>query len=190
MKSIFIGTNPHLTIFSKNWGWFFLWGIILVILGCVAISAATMTTLLSVIFLGVLLLISGIVIIVDCFSFWWGQGSGFFLHLLMGLLYTICGVMLIKSPLLSSVSLTLFLGIFYVLIGISRMMYSSLLRTPNWGWNFSSGILSLLLGVLIIAALPQSALFIIGLFVGIDLIFCGLTYLMVALAAKAGRGLP
>ena len=86
--------------------------------------------------------------------------------------------------------ITLFLGIFYVLIGISRMMYSSLLRTPNWGWNFSSGILSLLLGVLIIAALPQSALFIIGLFVGIDLIFCGLTYLMVALAAKAGRGLP
>ena len=107
----------------------------------------------------------------------------------MGLLYIFAGFILINTPLLGSIPLTLFLGIFYVLLGISRMMYCSLLQTPKWGWNFLSGVLSLFLGVLIIAELPSSALFIIGLFVGIDLVFCGLTYVMVALAARSGKGL-
>ncbi len=190
MKSIFIGVNPHLAAFSKNWAWFFLWGLVLVLLGMAAISAATLTTMLSVIFIGTLLIISGVVITLDCFSFWWGKWPGFFLHLLMGILYILAGAALINSPLLGSIPLTLFLGIFYVVVGVSRLLYSAFLQTPNWGWNFLSGVLALLLGVLIIKELPSSALFIIGLFVGIDLIFCGLTYMMVALAARSGRRLP
>lgn len=184
MKSIFISTNPHLAAFSKNWGWFFLWGIALVVLGCAAISAATFTTILSVVFIGVVLLIGGTVIIIDSFTFWWRKWRGFFLHLLMGALYAAAGVILINSPLLGSIPLTLFLGIFYVLVGISRMAYSSLLQAPRWGWNFFNGVLALLLGMLIITQLPSSALFIIGLFVGIDLVFCGLTYIIVALASR------
>ena len=190
MKSIFVGTNPYMHVFSRNWGWFFLWGLLLIILGCAAISAATLTTLLSVVFIGVVILISGVVITIDCFSFWWGKWGGFFLHLLMGLLYIAAGAILINSPLLGSIPLTLFLGIFYVAVGVSRLLYSSMLQTPKWGWNFLNGLLALLLGILIIAELPSSALFIIGLFVGIDLFFCGLTYLMVALHARSGRGLP
>ncbi len=190
MKSIFAGKNPYLNVFSKNWLWFFMWGLVLVILGCAAISAATFTTLLSVVFIGILLLISGIVITLDCFSFWWGKGRGFFLHLLIGLLYITAGITLINSPLSGSIPLTLFLGLFYVLVGISRLLYSSWFQTPSWGWNFTNGLLSLLLGVLIIAELPSSALYIIGLFVGIDLIFCGLAYLMVSLAAKSGQIKP
>lgn len=190
MKSIFVGVNPHLAAFSRHWGWFFTWGLVLVVLGATAMSAATWTTLFSMVFLGVLLLIGGAVIILDSFSFWWGKWTGFFLHLLMGLLYAGVGMGLINYPLLGSIPLTLFLGIFYVVIGVSRLLYSSLLRTPNWGWNFFSGVLSLLLGSLIIAELPSSALFIIGLFVGVDFVFCGLAYMLVALAAKSGRGLP
>ena len=120
MKSIFVSTNPHLATFSKNWAWFFLWGLALVILGCAAISAATFTTMLSVIFIGLLILISGVVITLDSFTFWWRKWSGFFLHLLMGLLYIVTGALLINTPLLGSIPLTLFLGIFYMLIGIYR----------------------------------------------------------------------
>src|SRR5689334_13445744 len=98
MKSIFVRTNPYLNMFSKNWAWFFIWGLLLVILGCIAISAATFTTLLSVVFIGVLILFSGIVMMIDCFSFWWGKGSGFFLHLLMSVLYIVAGALLINSP--------------------------------------------------------------------------------------------
>jgi len=190
MKPIFIGTNPHLAVFSKNRGWFFTWGLLLIILGCVAISAATVTTLISVVFIGVLLLISGIVITLDCFTFWWGKWGGFFLHLLMGILYLAAGALLINSPLLGSLPLTLFLGFFYVFVGLSRVFYSTWLQTPHWGWNFCNGLLALLLGVLIITELPSSALYILGLFVGIDLIFCGLAYVMVSLAVRSRRSLP
>lgn len=190
MKSIFVRTNPYLGAFSKNWAWFFVWGLLLVILGFVAVSAATFTTLVSVVFLGIVILMSGLVMAIDCFTFWWGKGGGFFLHLLMSLLYIFAGAMLIHSPLQASIPLTLFLGIFYIIIGTSRLLYSSWMQTPNWGWNFLNGLLALLLGILIITQLPSSALYIIGLFVGIDLVFCGLAYLMVAVAARAGRGLP
>lgn len=177
--------NLYLTAFSKNWGWFFIWGLLLLILGVVAISAATLTTILSVLFLGFLLLISGIVIIIDTFSFWWHKWSGFILHLILGILYVAVGVMLIKSPLSASISLTLLLGAFYLTIGIFRIIYSLSVRVPRWGWSFFNAIISLLLGILILSSWPQSSLFIIGLFVGIDLIFTGWVYIMAALAARS-----
>jgi len=184
MNTIFANRNPYWDSFSRNWIWFFLWGLIEVILGLVAISAATFTTVLSVIFIGIVLLISGGVIIVDCFGFWWGKWSGFFLHLLMSSLYAAAGLILINSPVLSSISLTLFLGIFYLLLGIFRLCFAALLQTPKWGWSFFNGLLSMLLGILIIANLPSSALYVIGLFIGIDLIFCGLAYIMTALSVR------
>ncbi len=175
----------YLKAYSKNWGWFLIWGIVLFILGIIAIGATTFTTLFSVIFLGTLLLLSGIVIIIDAFSFWWHKWSGFFLHLLIGILYGATGVMLIQSPAIASISITLLLGIFYLAVGIFRIIYSLSLRTPRWGWGFFNGLISLLLGILILASWPASGLFIIGLFVGIDLLFCGISYIMTALAAKS-----
>ncbi len=177
--------NPYLSAFSKNWGWFLIWGLLLLLLGIVAISAATFTTILSVIFLGFVLLISGIVIIIDTFSFWWHKWSGFVLHLILGVLYVVAGIMLIKSPILASVSLTLLLGVFYLTLGIFRIIYSLSVRAPRWGWSFFNAVISLLLGILIITSWPQSSLFIIGLFVGIDLIFTGWVYIMSALAARS-----
>jgi uncharacterized membrane protein HdeD (DUF308 family) len=174
-----------LSLFSKNWLFFLLWGITLTVLGAVAISAAAFTTLVTVIFLGVLILLSGVVIVIDTFTFWWGKWAGFFLHLLIGALYLTVGWMLIQSPVEGSVSLTLLLGVFYVLIGVFRFGFSLSARLPRWKWGFFNGIISLLLGILILANWPESSLFIIGLFVGIDLLFCGIAYVMTALAARS-----
>ena len=180
--------NPYLVAFSKNQSWFFIWGLLLLLLGVVAISATTFTTLISVIFLGFLLLMGGIVIIIDGFTFWWHKWAGLFFHLILGVLYVVAGIMLIKSPLLASISLTLFLGIFYLLLGIFRFIYSFSLRTPQWGWSLFNAIISLILGVLILTSWPASSLFIIGLFIGIDLIFSGLAYIMASLGARALKG--
>lgn len=177
--------SRYVGAFSKNWGWFLLWGIALLILGIIAIGATTLTTLFSVIFLGFLLLFGGTVIVIDTFTFWWRKWGGFFLHLMIGLLYCAAGVILIKSPALASISITFFLGIFYVAVGIARMIYTLSLRTPKWGWAFFNGLISLLLGILILASWPQSGLFIIGLFVGIDLLFSGWSYIMAALGARS-----
>lgn len=171
--------------FGKNWVYFLLWGLALIILGLCAIYFATATTLISVVIIGILFFIAGIVVIIDTFQFWWRKWSGFSWHLLMGLLYLIAGILLFSGPLLGAVSLTLFLGSFFLVIGIFRIIYSLSVRFPKWGWNLFSGIISVILGCLILAEWPESSLFIIGLFVGIDLLVIGWTYVMVALTAKS-----
>jgi uncharacterized membrane protein HdeD (DUF308 family) len=173
------------TTFSRYWAAFFIWGLLLVILGIIAIYIAELTTLISVIFLGVVILVGGIVIIFDSFAFWWGTWSGFFLHLIMGILYLAVGASLIANPILAAVSLTLLLGIFYIVIGVFRVSYSLSLRVARWGWNFLSGFISILLGVLILAGWPALSLWLIGVFVGIDLVFGGLAYIMSGLYAHS-----
>lgn len=176
-----------LSTFSNKSGWFLLWGIALVVIGALAISAATFTTMLTVVLLGSLILLSGIVITLDTFVFWTGKWSGFALHLLMGILYLGVGALMIKTPVLTSESITLLLGIFYVLVGVSRITSSAVIQLPRWKWALFNGIISLLLGILILADWPASSLFIIGLFVGIDIFFCGWAFIMMSLAARAMR---
>lgn len=162
-----------------------VWGLILTGLGLIAISAATMTTVVTVVFIGCLLMLGGIILIIDAFSFWWKIWSGFFLLSLSGLAYLIMGLMLVNSPILASISITLLLGIFYLGIGLLRSLYNVITRLPGWGWGMVGGILSLILGILILSSWPQSGLFIIGLFIGIDFLVTGIGYIMVSLAAKA-----
>lgn len=185
MSYLFSGGQLDRLAFGKNWGFFLVWGILLVLLGAFAITATTVTTLISVVFLGFVILISGLVVIIDSFTFWWRKGSGFFFHIIIGLLYFIVGVMLVKSPLEGSISITLILGILYTVVGIFRLISSVSLRSPRWGWSFFNGIISLLLGILILSSWPASSLFIIGLFVGIDLLFTGWTYIMASIAARS-----
>lgn len=173
------------SVFAKNWAMFLVWGIVLTLLGFFAISASSFFTLMSVVLIGVLLLISGLVIIIDTFTFWWRRWTGFFLHLVMGLLYAILGGLLIKSPVESAMSLTYFLGIFFIIIGVIRAVNSFFLRSPRWGWGLINGLVSLLLGIMILSNWPASSLYIIGLFVGIDLVFCGITYIAAAMASRS-----
>ena len=180
--------SEHLPAFGNNWRRFLALGIVLVILGAFAISASTFTTLLSVVLLGIIMLCSGVLIAFDTFSFWHKKGSGFLLHLLMAILYIIVGVMFIRNPAESSISLTLLLGVFYLMIGMFRIAFSPTLRTPRWGWGWLNGVITLLLGIMIITSWPASGLFVIGLFIGIDLVFCGWAYIMSALAARKITG--
>ena len=184
MGSLFRSDQERLEV-GRNWGWFLLWGIALVILGIIAIGSAVVTTMLSIILLGFLILIGGVIIIVDSFAFWWPKGNGFALHIILGILYMLVGITFINNPVSGSISLTLILGTFYIVIGIIRIVYSVTIRLLRWQWNLLNGIVSLLLGILIIAYWPMASLYIIGLFVGIDLIFCGLAYINASLSAKS-----
>lgn len=184
MNGSFRFSDADLARFAKKWGWFVGFGFLLIILGIAAIAAAGFTTLVSVIFLGFLLLMGGVIITIDTFNTWWGKWKGFILHLVIGILYLIAGALLIKHPASASVSLTLLLGIFYAVVGVFRLVYSSLSQGPKWGWGMFSGLISLLLGILIMMSWPASSLYIIGLFVGIDLLFSGWSYVMIGLSAR------
>ncbi len=177
--------NIDKTSFSKNGSWFLMWGVVLFCLGLAAIGAAVFTTLLSVIFLGGLFVFGGVVIMIDSFHYWRGQGKAFFMNLFMGLLYFAFGLMLIVNPLVGAASLTLLLSVLFVLLGVARVVYALSMRFPHWGWVLLSGVLTLVLGILVIVGCPASSLYIIGLFIGIDLVFGGWAYIMAGIVAKS-----
>ncbi len=174
----------HLPAFGKNWKWFLLWGIGLIILGLLSISESAFATLISVVIFGYLIFFSGAIVLIDTITFWRGRWRGFLLHLVVALLYLTIGFILIMNPVEGSVSLTLLLGLFYLVIGVFRIGMSTSARLPNWGWSLFNGIVTVILGMLILSSWPASSLFIIGLFIGIDLVFLGVSYIMYALAAQ------
>lgn len=184
MNNLFQMTRIDLVTFGRNSNWFLGWGIALTILGILAIVYATFTTLLSVVLLGAILLIGGGIMVVDAFQFWKGKGSNFYINLLIGLLYVLTGAMLINNPVLGSLSLTLLLAIFFTCLGIARIIYHLSHNFPRRGWGLFNGVITLILGVLLFAKWPASGLFVIGLFIGIELLLCGWVYIMAALSTR------
>lgn len=184
MGALFSTSHLIVSDYSKNWLKLYCWGMALMILGVYAVYASVIATIVTVFILGVVLFATGIVVMLDTFTFWWRRKSGFWTHLVVGLLYAAVGLALLMNPEQASLSLTWALAVLYIVIGTFRLVFSFSLRLPRWGWGFFSGLLTLILGVLILSQWPASGLFIIGLFVGIDLIFLGWSYLSAASAAR------
>ncbi len=166
----------------RNWAWFLVLGILLVILGTTAVALSYTTTLVSIFFIGALLLISGIATII--YSLWAKDWSGFFISLLLGLLYAVTGYIFLHKPIQAASALTLIIGSLFLVGGIFKIITSLFVRFEQWGWIFFSGIISTLLGFLILQDWPEASLWVIGLFVGIDLIVYGWTWIILALAAR------
>ncbi len=170
---------------KENWGWILGLGIFLILLGTLAIAAAVATTLVSVLFLGLLMVAGGFAKLI--YSFWTKDWSGFFLALLMGLLYVVVGALFIFKPLQSAAALTLLIGALFVVSGLFKIIAPLFMRFPHWGWTIFSGVISLILGCLVLSEWPVSALWLIGLFVGIDLMIYGWMSVFFAIAAKNAK---
>jgi uncharacterized membrane protein HdeD (DUF308 family) len=167
----------------KCWLWFLVLGISLMVLGFVAIGYQVVTTITTVLVLGYLLLAGGVVQVVNAFlGRSWG---GFFLHLLAAVLHLIVGVLMIEKPLRAAEILTLILAVAFLVGGSLRIVVVLTQRFSAWPWVLLNGVVTLLLGILIWRQWPESSLWVIGLFVGIDLIFNGWSWVMLGLAVKA-----
>lgn len=163
-------------------GWLVGLGVVMLIVGALAIAASFIATLATVAVFGLLLLVGGIAQLANvAFSRQW---RGSMLHLAAGVLYLVVGSIMFARPLVSAVALTLVLGVMFFAGGLVRAITASIERFPTWGWALFSGLLSVLLGVLIGASWPSSGLWVIGLFVGIDLIFSGWSLIMLGFAAR------
>jgi len=174
--NVFFGTLQDL---RADWGWILALGIIMAVLGILALGAVVFTTLASVIFLGVLLMIGGVVQVFHAHRA--RKWSGFFLYILSGILYLIVGMMVAANPAAGALTLTLLLGAIFMVGGLFRIIASAILRFENWGWTMLSGIITLILGILIWQQWPAASLWVIGLFIGIDLIVYGWAWIILAL---------
>jgi len=168
---------------KRNWLWFFALGILLVLLGTGVMSTAYYATVFSVFLLGVFLIVAGIVQIVQ--GIMARKWSGLFLSLLLGSLYLITGFLCATRPAVAAVSITLWIAAFCMIAGLFRMIAALLIRFDQWGWVFFNGAITFLLGMLIYADWPVSGLWVIGMFIGIDLILSGWTWIVLSLTARS-----
>ena len=155
----------------KSWGWFMFLGIALTILGVTCIIFAVRATFATVLVFGWLLLISGVFQLIQ--SFRTGAWSGFFLYLLSALLRGVTGYLLIRYPIIGAQSLTLVLGLFFIVGGLFRAIGSGMAKFPRWGWAVFSGIVSVILGIMVLWQMPNIGIWFLGLAVGVDLLFDG-----------------
>lgn len=171
----------ELQALHQQWWCFLLLGISLIVIGSICIAEPLIGSIASVLFLGFLLLAGGITQVVS--SFWAGRWSGMLFHLLIGVLYAVVGYMIIDAPGVSLAVLTKFIAIFLIVSGIIRIVASLVERFHDWGWVLVNGMITLILG-LVINRQPDASLWLIGLFVGIEMIFNGWAWVMLALGLR------
>lgn len=174
---------PGMEDFRRNWGWLLTLGIALFILGLLALSMTITSTIATVFVLGLLLLIAGVFEISNAFHRK-GHGGAFWFHLFTGVLDIVTGILLIAFPLAGAAALTMILAIFFLVGGLVRFFGSLFTKLPNRGWAILSGVIDVILGIVLLASWPVSALWFLGMVVGIGLIFRGIWWSMFAISAR------
>ena len=170
----------ELNALRGNWIWFVLLGVVLVVLGTVALGSVVVASLAAAVAIGVLLLLGGAAEAVG--AFWCRCWSGFFLELLSGVLSIVVGLLFLRAPVGALAALTLLVACFLLVGGIFKVVSALAYRFAAWGWSLAGGIIDVILGVMIWQGWPAASLWVIGLFVGIDLIFRGFNWIALGLA--------
>jgi uncharacterized membrane protein HdeD (DUF308 family) len=181
-------SGPHslgegIRALRSKWGWVVAFGVISLIAGVIALASTVMATASAVFIVGFMMLFAGVAEIIAAFNAKdWGHRI---LWLLLGALYVFAGLLCLQNPFVAATILTLMLGVALMIGGILRIFLATRMTqgTP-WGWVAFSGVLSFLLGLIIVAKWPVSSFFVLGIFLGIDLIFIGSSWLAIGLALK------
>jgi uncharacterized membrane protein HdeD (DUF308 family) len=168
-----------------HWKLFLVEGIVLVVLGLIAIVVPPIATLAVEILLGWIFLISGVLGLIT--TFWMRQAPGFWWSLVSAVLGIAAGIVLLAQPLSGVLTLTLILIVFFTVEGVASIMFALEHKrelTGRWGFMLASGIVDLVLAGIIFAGLPGTAAWAIGLLVGINMVFGGSALIAMAMHAR------
>jgi uncharacterized membrane protein HdeD (DUF308 family) len=175
--------KASVTKVDRNWLWLLVLGVIFVFLGFIGLGMTVSLTIVSMLFFGFLLIIAGVSQIFDTFKCkgWKAAVS----HAAIAFLYLIGGGLVIYDPLLASTLITALLASVLIIIGLTRFIMAAQLKNSHgWGWLILAGLTALILGILILVQWPISGLWVIGLFIAIELMVDGWTYIFLAFAMK------
>jgi uncharacterized membrane protein HdeD (DUF308 family) len=175
----------------EHWVLFLIEGIVLVVLGILAIIVPPLATITFTLFLGWLFLISGIMGLIT--TFWARHSPGFWWSLLSAVLAIAAGIVLLVEPLRGAITLTLLLIVFFIIEGVLTIMYAFEHKkdlSGRWGWMLVSGIIDLVLAAIILIGLPGTAAWALGLLVGINMLFGGSALIAMALHARSDASTP
>ena len=178
--------TPDVAPLRAKWGWVVALGVVYLIAGFIALGSVVMATVASVLVVGVMMIIAGIAEVTSAFRVKsWGR---FLLWSLLGLLYIVAGFVTFENPLLAAALLTLMLGALLVASGVVRIILAfSMKQETPWLLVLLSAVITLLLGLLILAHWPVSSLYILGLFLGFDLVMAGVGWIGLGLGLRRAR---
>jgi len=117
-------------------------------------------------------------------AFMVGNWAGFSLHLLVAILFGITGAAMLVKPVISAEAVTLVMSVFFLIGGLYQFISAMWTHFPGWGWHALNGVVASILGGLLLAQWPVSGLWVIGLFIGIDLVFYGWAWIALALSLR------
>lgn len=155
----------------KSWGWLLVFGILLIILGVVCVGTAHAATTISILVLGWILLVSGVVWLVN--AFWAWNWAGFFFYFLNAIVRGVMGYLLIRHPHAGAEAVTMVVAALLLIEGLFRIGVASVIHFPTWGWTVFTGLCSVILGFLLLIYWSSTSTFFIGLAIGIDLVLDG-----------------
>lgn len=176
-------THQHGERLRTSWIWMVLFGVISLIGGILALANPLAATLAATVLAGWVFTLLGVLQVIQAFRVpgW----PGFIWALLFGILVLAVGLSLIFNPLAGMVSLTLLVAVLFIVIGAVKAMYSFSLRPiSGWGWVLASGLVSVVLGVMILANFPWSAVTVLGILLAIELISNGVLFLLLGLGLR------
>lgn len=167
-----------------KWGWFVALGVALLVLAAFAFGNVVIATLVSVVFIGSLMIVAGVAQIIHAFQVQsWG---GFFYWLLAGLLYGVAGVFAYMNPLLAAATLTLLLAAALIASGMLRVFLGFRFKPHSgWGWIVTSGVITLLAGIIFLIGWPANTLWLLGMVLAIDLAFQGASLIALGFTLKS-----
>lgn len=181
--NIMSGLESQVTEARRSWGWFVALGIVLILVGAYCIWAEIAATLAAIVVLGAVLIVAGVVRLLSIFT---ARSFGYgILLLLAGIFELIVGLILIEHPGLGALTITLFVAMLLLVGGVFRFFSALWFRMPHYGWVAFSGLVSVVLGILLWAQWPFSALWFIGFAVGVSLIFDGAAWTSLGLRLKS-----
>jgi uncharacterized membrane protein HdeD (DUF308 family) len=161
---------------TSKWGWFVVLGLVSILAGVFALGHPLLFTLIGVLFIGASLIVSGITQIIQSFMAKGWSNSAF--GIIGGLLSIIGGVLVMQEPVTGSVVITLFLLAALVVGGVLRIMIAFKHRElPMWWLLALGGVVSVIVGIMLYAALPWSGLWVLGTLIGVELLFQGIGWL-------------
>ena len=169
-----------------KWGWIVALGAVYIMAGFFALGSIAMATVASVLVVGVAMIVAGVAEVINAFQIKsWGK---FLIWALLGVLYIVAGFVTFENPLLAAALLTLVLGGSLLASGIMRIILAfNMKREAPSIWVAVSGVITLLLGLLILARWPINSVYILGLFLGIDLIIAGAGWIGIGLGLHRGQ---
>ena len=172
----------------RNWGWLLVFGICLAVLGLVAIIQSIAATKFSMLFIGSLLLLAAAIEIVQ--AIWLVDGPAYTsTGLVLSYMELVLGAFIIWLPVVTAEILTLLIGAFFLVGGLFQLITPFVVSLPDWGWHAAYGLITLILGIMILAQWPVSGLWVIGMLVGIELVIYGGAWIALAVSLHR-RNLP